>query len=71
MFMAFEAEHKSKFGELPVFQTGVQAYKDLLNFDADRIMEELESDLSRIRKWIKTWQLQKQVSVAAHIEKFS
>ena len=55
MFIAFEAEHKSKFGELPVFQTGVQSYKKLLCFDADRIMEELESDLSRIRKWIKNW----------------
>ena len=71
MFIAFEAEHKSKFGELPVFKTGVQAYKDLLGFDAVRIMEELETDLSRIRKWIKNWQQQKQVSVAAHIEKFS
>jgi hypothetical protein len=55
MFIAFEAEHKSKFGELPVFQTGVKSYKKLLCFDADRIMEELESDLSRIRKWIKNW----------------
>jgi hypothetical protein len=71
MFSAFEAEFKPKFGELPVFQKGVQAYKELLCFDADLIMEELESDLGRIRKWIKNWQHQKTICVAAHIEKFS
>ncbi len=38
MFTTFEAAHKAKLGELTVFETGLQAYKELLSFDADRIM---------------------------------
>ena len=39
MFTTFQAEHEIKFGELPVFETGLEAYKKLLIFDARQIMD--------------------------------
>jgi hypothetical protein len=33
MFTAFEAAHKTKVGEITVFESGLQAYKELLSFD--------------------------------------
>ena len=59
MFTTFEAAHKTKVGEITVFESGLQAYKELLSFDADRIMNQLETDLNRIKNWIKTWQTEK------------
>ena len=59
MFTTFEAVNKTKLGELTIFETGLQAYKELLSFDAERIMNSLESDLSRIKKWISNWMQQK------------
>ena len=59
MFTTFEAAHKTKVGEITVFESGLQAYKELLSFDADRIMIQLETDLSRIKKWIKNWSKEK------------
>ena len=41
MFTKFEALHRVKFGEVPVFETGVQGYKELLCFDAKQIAEKL------------------------------
>ena len=37
MFIAFEAAHKAKLGEFAVFESGLQAYKEPLSFDADRM----------------------------------
>ena len=52
MFNTFETIHKCKFGEVPVFETGSQGYKELLSFDADRISEKLKSELTRINKLV-------------------
>ena len=42
MFTTFEAAHKTKVGEITVFESGLQAYKELLSFDTDRIMNQLD-----------------------------
>ena len=70
MFSKFEAENKALFCDLPVFENGVQDYKDLLSFDASRITDKLKSDLARIKNWIENWHLQKQVRIAEHFDKF-
>jgi hypothetical protein len=41
MFKKFQTQHEVKFGELPIFEAGLEAYKKLLVFDADPITDSL------------------------------
>jgi hypothetical protein len=55
LFSKFEAQNKPKFCELTLFESGMQAYKELLRFDAEKIISKLESDINRFKKWIENW----------------